>query len=298
MTNEAVNDGVKLHYELSGPVDGPAVILVAGLGEQIGAVEFPAEHAERFARAGYRVARMDNRDAGLSSSLDRAGRPELDPLFTAMFAGKPVPVPYSFLDMADDVLAVADAMGSHEIHLVGASLGGFVVRWAAARHPDRIRSLTVVMSGAGADFGDDGPQLDAEGLDELITMADHRDRDEQIAYTVESWRTDWGTAFAFDEDWVTALVTVSFDRSYRPDGIYRQIIAGFGSPGLWTAQRSISCPTLVMHGTDDSIFPIAHGEAIAENIPGAALWRVQGMGHAMPSELWDEMVDRFVLLSR
>jgi pimeloyl-ACP methyl ester carboxylesterase len=297
MTNEAANGGVKLHYELSGPADGPLVILVAGLGEQIGAVEFPAEHAQRFAQAGYRVARMDNRDAGRSSSLDRAGRPELDPLFTAMFAGESIPVPYSFLDMADDVLAVADATGSHEVHLVGASMGGFIVRWAAARHPDRIRSLTVVMSGAGADFDDDGPQLEAEGLDELIAMADHRDRDEQIAYTVELWRADWGTTFPFDEDWVTAQVTASYERAYRPDGIYRQIIAGFGSPGLWTTQRSISCPTLVMHGTDDSIFPIDHGEATAANVPGAAFWRVQGMGHAMPSELWDEMVDRFVVLS-
>jgi pimeloyl-ACP methyl ester carboxylesterase len=292
MATKAINGDVELHYEITGPEEGPLVILVAGLGEQIGAVEFPTEHAERFARAGFCVARLDNRDAGLSSSLGRAGRPALDPLFTAMFAGEPVPVPYSFLDMADDVLAVANAVGSREVHLVGASMGGFVVRWAAARHPNRVRSLTVVMSGAGADFDDDGPQLDAAVLDALVAIADHRDREEQIAYTVELWREDWGTKYPFDETWVTAQVAASFDRSYRPDGIYRQLIAAFGSPGLWAAQRSISCPTLVMHGTEDAIFPTAHGEAIAANIPGATLWLVEGMGHAMPSELWGEMVDR------
>src|SRR3954452_11250779 len=90
---KAINGDVELHYEITGREEGPLVILVAGLGEQIGAVEFPIEHAERFARAGFCVARLDNRDAGLSSSLDRAGRPALDPLFTAMFAGEPIPVP-------------------------------------------------------------------------------------------------------------------------------------------------------------------------------------------------------------
>ena len=297
MAIEAVNGTVKLHLESTGPAEGPVVILVGGLGQQIGDVEFPDEHAERFAQAGFRVVRMDNRDAGLSSSLDHVGRPDLDPLFTALFAGDTVPVPYSFLDMADDVLAVADAIGTREIHLVGASMGGWIVRWAAVRHPARVRSLTVVMSSAGADPGDDGPQLNIEGFGELVAMADHRSRDEHIAYTVELWRTDWGTTFPFDEAWVTERVAQSFDRSYRPDGIYRQIIAAFGAPGLWQAQRSISCPTLVMHGTDDPVFPVQHGEASAGAIPGAELWRVQGMGHTMHSELWDEMIDRISQLA-
>jgi pimeloyl-ACP methyl ester carboxylesterase len=297
MAIQASNGDVKLHVESSGPANGPLVILVAGLGQQIGDVEFPDDHAECFAQAGFRVARMDNRDAGLSSSFDHVGRPNLDVLFSALFADEPAPVPYSFLDMADDVLRVADAVGEREVHLVGASMGGGVVRWAAVRHPEKVRSLTVVMSGSGADPGDDGPQLAMEGFPELIAMADPRSRDEHIAYTVELWRTDWGTSFPFDEAWVTERVAASFDRSYRPDGLYRQITAAFGAPGLWHAQRAISCPTLVMHGVEDPFFPVVHGEATAVQIPSAELWRVEGMGHAMHPELWVEMVDRIAQLA-
>ena len=292
MATKAINGDVELHYEITGPEEGPLVILVAGLGEQIGSVEFPTEHAERFAVPDFVSLGSTTATRACPARLAARGRPALDPLFTAMFAGEPVPVPYSFLDMADDILAVANAVGSREVHLVGSSMGGFVVRWAAARHPNRVRSLTVVMSGAGPDVDDDGPKLDAAAFDALVAIADHRDREEQIAYKVERWRKDWGTKYPIDETWVTAQVAASFDRSYRPDGIYRQLIAGFGSPGLWAAQRSISCPTLVMHGTEDTIFPTAHGEAIAANIPGATLWLVEGLGHAMPSELWGEMVDR------
>ena len=129
-------------------------------------------------------------------------------------------------------------------------------------------------------------------------MAAPRTRDEHIAFTVETWRADWGTSFPFDEEWVRERVASSYDRSYRPDGFYRQITAGFGAPSLWDAQRSIACPTLVMHGTEDPFFPLAHGEATAAQIPGATLWRVEGMGHTMHREVWDEMIDRVGELAR
>jgi pimeloyl-ACP methyl ester carboxylesterase len=108
---------------------------------------------------------------------------------------------------------------------------------------------------------------------------------------VEYSRTSWGS-FGFDESWVRRRVAQSFDRAYRPHGMYRQLIAGFDSAGLWPAQRSIAVPTLVIHGTDDPVFPIEHGEAIAAQIPGADMWRVDGMGRAMAAELWTEMVER------
>src|SRR6478672_6957200 len=113
---EAVNGDVRINFEVRGPSGGPIIMLVAGLGEQIGSVEFPDHHADRFVEAGFRVVRMDNRDAGLSTAMDDVGRPDLDPVFTALFANEPVPVPYSFRDMADDVLVVADAIDATEMH--------------------------------------------------------------------------------------------------------------------------------------------------------------------------------------
>jgi pimeloyl-ACP methyl ester carboxylesterase len=223
--------------------------------------------------------------------FDTFGRPALEPLFAAALAGEPPSVPYSHMDMADDIIAVADALNAREVHLVGASLGGWLVRWAAVRHPERVRSQTVVMSGSGADRSDDAPQLEMEGLDELLTLSGRRNRDEHIDVMVEQWRRDWGS-FEFNEPWIHDLVARSFDRAYRPDGMYRQLIAGFGSAGLWQAQGSIAAPTLVIHGTEDRVFPIEHGEATSAQIPDADMWRVNGMGHSMAPELWTEMVER------
>ena len=244
VVGEAVNGDVTINFEVRGPADGRVLILVAGLGEQIGSVEFTSDHADRFVEEGFRRSPRQPRRGGLSTALEAAGSPDLDVLFTVLFGGKPVPVPYTFRDMADDVLTVADAIDAAEIHLVGASMGGWIVRWAAVRDPNRVKSLTVVMSGAGADIGDDGPQLDAGGgLDELISLSERRAPAEQIVFTVELWRADWGSAFPFDEAWVREHVTASFERSYRPDGVYRQIVAGLGTQGLWAAQR-------VHRGTD------------------------------------------------
>jgi pimeloyl-ACP methyl ester carboxylesterase len=293
----ATDGDPSLHYDCLGATSAPLVILVGGIGQQIGDVELCDELAERFATVDLRVARMDNRDAGLSSSFDHAGRPDFDALLTALFAGEPAPVPYSFLDMADDILRVADAIGDREVHLVGASMGSWLVRWAALRHPLRVRSLTVVMGASGAIPGDDGPQMAMGDIDDLVAMADPRPRDDHIAYTVELWRADWGTSFPFDEAWVHERAAASYDRSYRPDGLYRQMTAGFATPSIWDAQRSIACPTLVMHGSEDPFFPLVHGEATAEQIPGATLWRVEGMGHTMHRELWDEMVERVAELA-
>ena len=294
---EAARGDLHLHYDCLGAASAPLVILVGGIGQQIGDVELCDELAEHFAKAGLRVARMDNRDAGLSSSFDHAGRPDFDALLTALFAGEPAPVPYSFLDMADDILRVADAIGDRDVHVVGASMGSWIARWAALRDPLRVRSLTVVMGPSGAIPGDDGPQMAMEDIDDLIAMAAPRARDDHIAYTVELWRADWGTSFPFDEAWVRERAAASYDRSYRPDGLYRQMTAGFATPSIWDAQRTIACPTLVMHGADDPFFPFVHGEATAAQIPHATLWRVDGMGHTMHRELWGEMAERVAELA-
>ena len=123
------------------------------------------------------------------------GRPDLDDIVTALSSGEVPVVPYTHLDMADDLIAVADDMGSSRVHLVGASSGGMVVRWAAIRHPRRVVTLTVVMSGSGAMPGD------------------HRSRRDHIPYLVGLWRDQWGTTFAFDEVWATERLAETFERS-------------------------------------------------------------------------------------
>lgn len=227
----ANNDGVEIYYEVHGAPTAPVLVLVAGMGEQVGGVEFPLEQVEHFLNAGFRVVRVDSRDAGLSESFDIAGRPDMDAVLGALMSGEVPTVPYSHFDMADDLIAVADHLGAGAVHVVGASAGGFVVRWAAIRHPDRVRSVTVVMSGSGAGFDEDGPQMDLSTFDELLAEGDHRTTEAQIDHLVELWRHLWGSSLPFDEAWITQTVSTAVHRSYRPDGFLRQLTAAMAAGG-------------------------------------------------------------------
>ena len=273
-------------------------MLVPGLGCQIGDVVFPDEQVQVFVEAGFRVVRVDCRDAGLSTSFDALGRPDLEQAFLALSSGEVPVVPYTHLDMADDLLAVADDMGASRVHLVGASAGGFLVRWAAIRQPQRVETITVVMSGSGGYGDDDAPEIDLEVvLPVLVAVGDRRTKPDHIDFMVELWGEQWGTVFPLDEGWVTERATLSFERSYRPDGALRQLFAGMGTPGLWDAQRSIEQPVLVVHGSSDTVFASDHGAATAAQIPNADLWLVEGMGHSMPVEIWPELTQRISVLT-
>ena len=154
--------GFRINYEITCEGSGPTLVLVAGLGEQIGAVEYPEEQCRVFADHGFTVVRMDNRDAGLSVPVDDESETP----------------GYSLLDLADDTIAVIAALDSGPVHLVGASMGGFIARWAAIRSPQSVRTLTVVMSGSGAGPGDDGPQANSDAQPSLLGMCERRDRGE------------------------------------------------------------------------------------------------------------------------
>ncbi len=286
-----------INYELMGPATGRPLVLIAGLGEQIGSVEFPDEHCSVFVQRGFRVIRIDNRDCGLS--LPDNELPPRDVMKTLMdmqvsVEGSP---DYTLRDMADDVAAVLDDLGIAKANIVGASLGGFIARWFAIRHPRRIESLSVVMSGNGAGPGDDGEQPDPGGLPFLVSLGARRPAGEAIKHGVASWKYLWGSQYRFDEKWVSDRVTFAFNRSYRPEGIGRTLVAAFNSPGIWSLQRTIACPTLIMHGTEDPIISFNQARQTHSRIAESTLWAVTGMGHTMHDELWPEMADRLSALA-
>lgn len=294
---ECRRDEVSLHYEVSGPNDGPTLVLIAGLGEQIGSVEFPEEHVGLFVEQGFRVVRLDNRDTGLSV-VDGVGAVDIRAMVEALDAGRETgPAPYNLHAMADDVVAVLDDLGVERANLIGASLGGYIVRWAALRHPDRIASITIVMSGSAAAPGESGPALEPDVVNALMDMVEPRERSAAIEFGTENWRWMWGSEYPFEEEWVRERVAYAFDRAYRPDGISRLLAAALDTPNLWTAQKEIRCPSLVIHGGSDPIFSRDHGEAIAAQIPGAELWLDPRMGHVPHREQWQEMAQRAAKLS-
>jgi pimeloyl-ACP methyl ester carboxylesterase len=284
------HDGFNIHYETVGPENGRPLALVAGSGEQIGSVEFPDEQCAAFAARGFHVIRMDNRDAGLSTPAREL--PDID-IHACLARGAALEsVPYTRMDMADDIVAVLDDLGVGRAHLIGASMGGFLVRWAAVRHPQRVSSLTVVMSGAGAGPDEAGPQWESSVLERLLVLAERQARETAIERNVDLWRWIWGHGYPFEQDFVRERVTYAHDRAYRPEGFARQALSSVHSPGLWAAQTGITCPTLVLHGECDPCFSIDHGRAIQARIKGAALWCDPGMGHIMHREQWQELADR------
>lgn len=184
------SNGIELEFEEYGEAADPLLILVAGLGEQMGGVEFPQEFCRALAERSFRVVRFDNRDVGLSTHLHDAD-----------------PGSYTVVDMADDVAGLVAGLEAAGAHLVGASMGGFIVRWTAIRHPALVRSVTVIMSGAGART--DNPaaerlsQMDPATVEKMLAKTRPAESAAAaIESYVEAWRSYNGSEFSFEEDWV------------------------------------------------------------------------------------------------
>jgi pimeloyl-ACP methyl ester carboxylesterase len=284
----ARNGEVELYYERLGEGGAGPVLLINGLGGQVGLSGFLDPLCQMAVDAGLEVIRFDNRDAGLSTEFTAAGAVDM----AALGEGRQVPIPYTLHDMVDDALAVLDDAGAGTAHILGMSLGGFIARWLAVDHPARVASLTLLVTGSAAPAGA-GPQLAPEAAARFIEFAQPRERDDAIARAVELYSWLWGTAGdPASEEALRSLATAAYERAYRPLGIQRQLLASMASPGLYEAQGRIGCPTLVIQGEADPVFPQPHGEAIAASIPGADYWLVERMGHGVPPEHWPELVQR------
>ena len=287
---QAHTAGVTLEYEEFGDSAAPLVVLIMGLGEQIGGMEFPADFCTRLAARGFRVVRFDNRDVGLSSDFDDRGTPDISGFFAAQAQGRIIAPAYTAADMADDVAGLLDHLAVDRAHIAGASLGRIIGRWFAARHPHRCASLTAIMTGHARTPG--GPPLsamDKSAAARMLTKTDPLDRDAAIDGYIAAWRSYNGSGFDFDEDHVRACAERSFDRAYHPVGVGRQVTAI--TPGLLKAEQRISAPTIVFHGDEDPLFGLDHPRLIVQNISGAELEIVRGMGHEMPPAVWPRLAN-------
>ena len=270
----AVNGQVSLYYEVFGDASNPALVLINGLGSQC--INYEAEWCERFAAAGFFVVRFDNRDVGLSTHLGPgADRSVADP---------PEAV-YTLADMADDVVAVLDALGIDRAHVVGLSLGGMIAQQLAIDHADRVATLTSVMSTTGEpDVGQASPEALA-----TLTAPSPRDRDEAIARHLQGLRT-WGSPAHLDEERAAKRAGAAFDRAFDPAGQTRQFLAVAASPSRAEGLRLVKAPTLVLHGDCDTLINPSGGRRTAELIPGARFVLIEGMGHDYPPAYWDQWV--------
>ncbi|WP_211303052.1 alpha/beta fold hydrolase [Allonocardiopsis opalescens] len=284
---------LRLWTERSGDPNDPPVLLV--MGTSAPAAGWPDELVAALVAGGRQVIRFDHRDTGRSSCVDFAARP------------------YTLADMAADALAVLDGHAVADAHLVGASLGGAIGQWLAVHRPERVRTLTVVMSAPmGHDAGpawaralagqapdpDDLPPPAPAFLHHLARLAERppSTREEQIAASLETWRVLNGGALPFDEAAALAFVTGAHDRAADPAAAANHDLAGRAlTPDRLAPLSAITAPTLVVHGTEDPLLPLPHGRALAERIPGARLRTVPGMGHGFHSPGLPERIAGMIL---
>ncbi|WP_067813086.1 alpha/beta fold hydrolase [Nocardia inohanensis] len=276
-----VGGGITLAYEQLGDDDGTPLLLIAGLGQQ--RHEWHDGLVRLLTARGYQVVRFDNRDVGASTHATFRPPGPVDLLRKRWH-----PEQYDLGSMAADTTGLLDALGWESAHLVGMSMGGMIAQTVAARAPHRVRSLTSIFSTSGA------ARVGRPALSTWMRMfaAPARTRDEHIAAAVRMYRHIGSAGYPFDEALVAAVAGRTWDRDPRPAaGVGRQL-AGILKSGDRTRElRTITAPTLVLHGDRDRMVNPTGGSVTAQAVPGARLHTLAGMGHDLPAALWPTLAD-------
>lgn len=275
------SNGIEIEYEQFGDPKNPAVILIMGLGGQL--TMWPVAMCESLAKKGYHVVRFDNRDIGLSTKLDDLGIPDMAQIMGALAAGQQATAPYSLDDMAADTVGLMDALGIEKAHVAGASMGGMIAQLVACNYPGRALSLTSIMSTTG---NPEVPQGTPEAMAALMAQPDPAGGAEAIIQTgMNAWNVIGSPGYRTPEPELRAMVERDTKRSYHPQGVARQMAAIVANGDRREKLKKLSLPTVVLHGREDPLVPLAGGEDTAKNIPGAELKVVEGMGHDFPDSL-------------
>lgn len=278
-------NGIQIEYEIFGKETNPTIVLIAGNGAQLNFWE--PDFCEMLAKNNLQVIRFDNRDAGLSTKFHAAGIPDMKRIYQAARERKPIKTAYTLEDMADDVAGLLDGLGIEKAHICGASMGGTIAQVFAYRHPSRISSLISIMSSTG---NPNNPEISPETL-AIVTATPPSERDEYIDYTLRMWKNIWSKGFPFEEERARRYCEESYDRSYYPQGAVRQNAALVANGDRRKHLSLLTVPTLVIHGTEDELFPVEAGKDTARTIPNAKLLLIEGMGHDMPKGTWKDIVE-------
>ena len=285
---KAQANGIEIEYEDYGATDAPPVLLIMGLGAQL--TLWPMPMVDQLVERGYRVIRYDNRDVGLSTKLDDQPVPAITAVVAALMTGAKPDVPYLLADMAADAIGVLDALGIAKAHVMGASMGGMIAQMVAATYPDRVLSLTSIMSTTGNPML---PSATPEAMAVLTQRPDSTDEAAIVAHGIKVEKTIGSPGYPADEAVLSERVLRDFNRMYYPPGFARQMAAIVGSGDRRAALKTITAPTMVVHGVDDPLVPLAGGRDTAATIPGAKIVEIPGMGHNVPEALIGRVLDAF-----
>ncbi len=286
MTAVAAN-GITIEYESLGDTSASPILLVMGLGMQL--VAWPDAFCQGLVERGFRVIRFDNRDCGLSSKIRVRRQPNLVAALAAAWLRLPVRAPYTLDAMAADAVGLLDALGVRRAHVVGLSMGGMIAQVIAATFPERVLSLTSIMSSSGRRKVSQ-PRPDAKRA-LLSKPRDPDDPDSVVDHLVGVFGVIGSPAFPTDRDDLRNQVSRNVRRGYDPAGTTRQLVAIIASGDRRKMLRKITAPTLVIHGAEDPLVPVEAGRDTARHIEGAKLMVIEGMGHDLAPGLVGIMVE-------
>ncbi len=283
MPDKIVND-VRLAYELHGPEAGTPLVLIQGLGMPLNA--WAPGLVEKFTSTGHRVLIFDNRDIGKSQTFDGHGVPNLVWSAIKMRMRLPVRAPYKLQDMANDASGLMARLGMENAHVVGVSMGGMIAQLLAIHHPQRLRSLTSIMSTTG---NPRLPKPEPHIVRQLIARPRTDDIEARVKHSMKMWRLISSPGVEIDFDYLEQRIRSMYERGMTRGGVARQMLAIAASPNRVQPLRNVRTPTLVIHGREDPLVPLACGADTANAIPGARLEIVEGMGHDLPEAFWDHL---------
>ena len=286
MPQITIPSGMAFEYEAYGESSDPPLLMVMGFGAQL--VSWPRDFCRQLAAGGRYVISFDNRDCGLSAKLDGVDA-QIEAVHLATASGDVERArslaPYTLSDMSDDGFALLSALGIERAHIVGASMGGMIAQTMAIEHPERVLTLTSMMSTTGEpDVGQSTP----EALEALLAPA--ATSRESYIDSAATWML-WHSRRYPELEETRAIAAESYDRGHYPQGTLRQLAAMLASGPRVGGLKQLSVPTLVIHGSDDTLIAPSGGERTAERVPGAKLLLIEDMGHDRPAPLWPQICE-------
>jgi len=265
---------VRLAYQSIGRDSDPALLLVMGLGGQL--IDWPDEVLLGLCQQGFRVIRFDNRDSGLS--VWSGGAPQAVSLTYGLLLhqlGLSVSAPYGLRDMARDALALMARLQVSRFHVLGVSMGGMIAQHMADLAPERVQSLTLMMTSSGAA----GLPAPSESLLKLLARREAGSREEAIERQVELLAALGSPRVKVDREQLRRQAAAAYDRAFNPEGVKRQILALLAEPSRVKLLEHLHLPTLVVHGTADPLLPVMHGIHVAAHVQGSELRLIPGLAH-------------------
>jgi pimeloyl-ACP methyl ester carboxylesterase len=275
-----VANGIGIEIDDQGLPDGEPLLLIMGLGMQL--TGWPDELVQALVSKGFRVLRLDNRDIGLSQHFDQLGLPNMALAGIRYTLRLPLATAYTIADMAQDAVGVLDALGIQRAHICGASMGGMIAQHLAARHPQRVKSLTLMMTTTGARHL---PQPGLRVRRALLSRPARNDPATVAAHLQRVLHVIGSPAYPADPERLRQRLEATVRRSWHPAGTARQIVAVMADIDRSSLLPKITAPTRVIHGQDDPLVRVAAGHDLVQRIRGAVPDIVPGMGHDLPLQL-------------